>query len=207
MILRTQLEEPDPHSPAPGKGGSCYGNRRPACGDIRPDLLDLLQEQQEDGTIRNRVREGDKPALSSALVLTLLAVVLSLAACSKSEADIAGKHEVVPEVSPGALPALPQGIEGTTLTIANARFETEQLVLQVNQPAVLSVVNHDNRAYRLRIDQLVDGQPIAAATTTRVGFTTSKVGTYAGHLLEATNDTTLASLRVVVEAPSGATHR
>ena len=148
----------------------------------------------------------DEPPLSSVLVLTLLAVVLSLAACSKSGADIAGKPQAVPEVSPGALPALSQGIEGTTLTITDARFETEPLVLQVNQPAVLSVVNHDNRAYRLRIDQLVDGQPIAAATTTRVGFTTPKVGTYAGHLLEATNDTTLASLRVVVEAPSGAAH-
>jgi hypothetical protein len=148
-----------------------------------------------------------EPPLSSALVLTLLVVVLSLVACSNSEADIAGKPQAVPEVSPGALPALPQGIEGTTLTIANARFETEEVVLQVNQPAVLSVVNRDNRAYRLQIDQLVDGQLIGSAITTRVGFTTPKVGTYAGHLLEATNDTTLASLRVVVEAPSGATHR
>jgi hypothetical protein len=136
-----------------------------------------------------------KPPLSYALGLTLLAVVLSLVACSNSEADIARKPQVVPEVSPGALPALSQGIEGTTLTITDARFETEPLVLQVNQPAVLSVVNRDNRAYRLQIDQLVDG------------FTAPKVGTYAGHLLEATNDTTLASLRVVVEAPSGATHR
>ncbi len=147
-----------------------------------------------------------EPPLSYALGLTLLAVVLSLVACSNSEADIARKPQVVPEVSPGALPALSQGIEGTTLTITDARFETEPLVLQVNQPAVLSVVNRDNRAYRLQIDQLVDGQLIGSATTTRVGFTTPKVGTYAGHLLEATNDTTLASLRVVVEAPSGATH-
>jgi hypothetical protein len=113
-----------------------------------------------------------EPPLSYALGLTLLAVVLSLVACSNSEADIAGKHEVVSQVSPGALPALPQGIEGTTLTITDARFETEQLVLQVNQLTVLLVVNHGNRAYRLRIDQLVDGQPIAAATTTRSGFTT-----------------------------------
>jgi hypothetical protein len=138
------------------------------------------------------------------LILALLSVILTLAACSSSEQLIARERQPAPRVTPTALATVPEGIEGTTLTITDATFETEQLLLQEDEPTVLTVVNRDNRAYCLLIEQLVDGQPIDAATTTHVNFTTPEVGPYAGQLLEAISDTVLASLRVVVEAASGA---
>ncbi len=102
---------------------------------------------------------------------------------------MAREHEVVPRVTPRALATAPEGIEETTLTIADATFETEQILLQEDEPTVLTVVNRHNGVYGLGSEQLVDGEPIAAATTTRVSFTTPEVGAYAGHLLEATSDT------------------
>lgn len=75
------------------------------------------------------------------LILTLLAIILTLAACSSPEQQIAREHEVAPQVTPAALAAVPEGIEGTTLTITDATFETEQILLQEDEPTVLTVVN------------------------------------------------------------------
>lgn len=153
------------------------------------------------------IREADELAMrfgrrwAPALLGLLLAV--ALAGCGEEE-EVAEPREAVPNVTPTALAALPEGVEEATLEIRDAAFGVDEVILQEAEPTVLHVVNYDDRTYLLRIvEDLVTATPIPAATTTNVAFTTPKAAEYEGQLLDAESEDVLDTVDVVVQAPGG----
>lgn len=135
-------------------------------------------------------------------LLPLLGGALALVGCGKT-VETVSPRQAIPTVAPTAVAALPAGIKEATITVSGGTFDVDQVTLLRDQPTVLHVVNHDNRAYRFRIRGLVNATPIAAGTTTNVGFTTPKPAVDEGDLLPASGDAPLDTVRVVVQEASG----
>ncbi len=133
----------------------------------------------------------------------LAAVILAVLAYRDDNADVATEREDVPEITPTALAALPEGVEETSLTVEGGAFAVDELVLQEGEPTELHVVNSDAVPYRLRIGDLVTPTTIAADMVTEVKFTTPNANTFEGQLLAAEGDEVLDTLRVVIRSPGG----
>ncbi len=133
----------------------------------------------------------------------LAALILAVVALRGEDAELATGREDVPETTPTALGALPEGVEEATLTVEGGAFAVDELVLQEGEPTELHVVNGDAVPYRLRIGDLLTPTPIDANVVTDIKFTTPNANTYEGQLLPAEGDEVLDTLRVVIRAPGG----
>lgn len=88
--------------------------------------------------------------------------------------------------------------QDAALAVAGSSFGAEELVLRAGGATTLRVANGDDRAYRLRIGDLVAPTPIVAGGVTQIHFTTPTDAVYEGQLLHANEDRVLDALRVVV---------
>lgn len=79
----------------------------------------------------------------------------------------------------------------------------DEFVLHRGEPPQLDVVNRDDRAYQLAIDNLVTAQDIPAGETVTIGFTTPDPETYTGELRDADSGEIVADVSVVVDAAGG----
>lgn len=117
--------------------------------------------------------------------------------------SIATDREALPEAAPSSLDDLPDDIEEATLPIAGGAFEVDELILRVDEPTVLHVVNGDGRPYLLAIGDLLPASAIAADGITNVEFTTPNVRTLEGALLDVDGEAVLDTVRIVIQAPGG----
>jgi hypothetical protein len=138
---------------------------------------------------------------------TALALLLALAltACGDDdEVEVATERQEVPEVTPTALAALPEGVEQAALAIVDGGFDVEELVLQAQEPTVLEIVNHDEEGYVLQIGDLVTPTPIEPSAVTEVKFTTPKPAIYTARISPIGSSEVVDEIRVIVQE-AGAT--
>lgn len=126
-----------------------------------------------------------------------------LAGEGSDAAPTAALGETDPAPLPTAAANVPPESDVRAIAIVDGRFGVAELSLQQGEPTVLHVVNGDDRAYRLRIRDLVTVTPIAPRAATTVEFTTPVVARYEGELLAADTDTVLDTVPVVVLGPGG----
>lgn len=142
---------------------------------------------------------GPRTIIRTLLLLPL--VLVMLVGCG--EAKVATEQDAAPQIAPKASNKLPQGIEAATLEIHGGTLDASRLRIQQDEPTTLHIVNGDNTAYRLKIENLVMATAIPANATTDVSFTTPKAGTYTGQLLGENNDSVVSEFQVTVMAPGG----
>lgn len=134
--------------------------------------------------------------------LSLVAVmILLLVSTCGDDSEVAEERDVVPAVTPSALAALPEGVEVASIVIQDGEFQTSEIILQEDEPSVLSVDNQDDRAYRLQIGDLVTPTEIRANAVTEVKFTTPIPEEYEAELLAEEEDDVIATIPVVVISP------
>ncbi len=126
--------------------------------------------------------------------------LMLLVACGDEDEEVATDRLTAPEVTPGAIDELPQGIESASVEITDAEFGVDELLVQQGEPTVLDLINNDDEDYTFEIGDLVGDTPIPAGTTVEIEFTTPKAETYDGQLLAA-DGTVLSEMRVIVQAP------
>lgn len=134
-------------------------------------------------------------------IVTSVLLVFSVA-CMGNDTEVAETDQGV-TASPTALAELPADIEVANITIKDGMFSVAEVIVQQGTPSILDVVNQDDRAYRLKIDDLVAPTDIAADATTRVSFTTPKVDRYQAELLASDSDDVLAQITLNVIGPGG----
>ncbi len=133
------------------------------------------------------------------LAALTLSLVLMTSACIEDDTEVARDPVRIPDVNPTAIAALPGGIEVAQVSITDGSFSVEEVVLQQLEPTIIEVTNHDDRAYRLEIADLVSPAEIAPNTLTQVEFTTPDDGLFTGALLAADNDEVLDTVFVAVQ--------
>lgn len=157
-------------------------------------------------TVRRR-RSGQRgPWLNWMLLATALlaAVLLAVfAARDDGDAGVATEREDVPEITPTAVAALPEGVGEASLVVMDGAFGVDELILQEDEPTELHVVNSDAVPYRLRIADLVTPSPIAASAVTDIKFTTPTANVYEAQLLATEGQAVLDTLRVVIRSAGG----
>lgn len=130
--------------------------------------------------------------------------LLLFAGCGQTE--VADERITVPDVSLQALDDLPDGIEGAVVTIEGGAFSVEKLILQEDEPTVLTVVNQDDQAYRFQIvETLLKATEIPANASTDIAFTTPNANVYEGQLLGPERSEVIATMVVTVQSPTGTT--
>jgi hypothetical protein len=140
------------------------------------------------------------------IALVFVAVVVTLFAVdrwgSESE-DPAAPAVVNPDVTPNGDAVVPDGLELGRLTVKGGAFDSDELVLQVDQPTVLQMDNEDGTAYRFQIVGLVDPTAVAPSGETTIDFTDPNAGTFEGRLLPQSGENTLDTITVVIQNPDG----
>lgn len=99
------------------------------------------------------------------------------------------------------LPAVPTGSQVASVEIDGGAFAPGDVTLLAGQPVVLHVYNGDDRAYRVEIVDLADGEPVAANGTGVLEFTVPSPGMYVARLLPVDGTEVLDTLPVSVVAP------
>ena len=122
------------------------------------------------------------------LAALTLSLVLMTSACIEDDTEVARDPVRIPDVNPTA-----------QVSITDGSFSVEEVVLQQLEPTIIEVTNHDDRAYRLEIADLVSPAEIAPNTLTQVEFTTPDDGLFTGALLAADNDEVLDTVFVAVQ--------
>ncbi len=134
-----------------------------------------------------------------AIALLLIALVV-LTGCG-DESEVAEEREVVPNVTAVALDALPEGVEVVDLLIEDGELQTEEIVLQEDEPTVLRVSNGDDQRYALRIGDLLTATELPAGEVTTVELTTPLPQEYVGELLTEEDEEVVDAVPVLVIAP------
>ncbi|HEU0113681.1 MAG TPA: hypothetical protein VFQ80_03355 [Thermomicrobiales bacterium] len=89
-------------------------------------------------------------------------------------------------------------LAGAKLVVEGGKPSPTALTLAMTDATVLHVVNRDDVAYQLSIQNLVDRTTIAPKTTTILGFTSPESGRYDGYLRSADGANTLGQFTVDV---------
>jgi len=119
---------------------------------------------------------------------------------AEGDADAADGEGVDADRSTG-LPAVPTGSQVASVEIDGGAFAPGDVTLLAGQPVVLHVYNGDDRAYRVEIVDLADGEPVAANGTGVLEFTVPSPGMYVARLLPVDGTEVLDTLPVSVVAP------
>jgi hypothetical protein len=139
-----------------------------------------------------------------AIMALLGGILLMTAACSNdddSSAKVAREQDEPFTGSPTALAERDENTEEIELEIHDGKFGEDEIELQEEQASVITVTNHDNTEYKLEIEDLVAGSPIAAGTTTMVELTTSASGTFTATLRPVGGSESLDTMTVQVTSP------
>jgi hypothetical protein len=142
--------------------------------------------------------------LHLALVALIGGMLLLTAACSNNDdnaADVANDQDQPLTGSPTALAGRNEETQEVEVTIHNGSFGEDEIELQEQHASVINVVNHDDTAYMLEIEELVAGSPIAAGSTTRVELTSGTSGSYTATLMAQGSTDALDTMTVQVVAP------
>ena len=142
-------------------------------------------------------------ALVRSLAVAVCAVLL-FTACQDDEADeVADPVEGDVIGSPTAAAGLEEDIEEVAIEIEDGGLVQDEIELTQERPTVMTVTNHDDVAYVLRIDPLVTEMMIPAGDAVSIEFTTPTVDEYTGELLPESGGDPLDTMLVQVTDPAG----
>jgi hypothetical protein len=137
-------------------------------------------------------------------IAVILCAMLLVSACQDDDAD-----EVADQIdgdvigSPTAAPGLEEDIEEVAIEISDGELVQDEIELTQDRPTVLSVTNHDEEAYVLKIDPLVTETMIPAGDQVSIEFTTPTADEFTGELLAESGDDSLDTMSVQVTDPAG----
>jgi hypothetical protein len=142
-------------------------------------------------------------ALVRSLAVVFCAMLL-VTACQDDEADeVADSIEGDVIGSPTAAAGLEEDIEEVAIEIGDGDLVQDEIELTQERPTVMTVTNHDDVAYMLRIDPLVTDTAIPAGDAVSIEFTTPTVDEYTGELLPESGGDPLDTMSVQVTDPAG----
>jgi hypothetical protein len=142
-------------------------------------------------------------ALVRSLAVVFCAMLL-VTACQDDEADeVADSIEGDVIGSPTAAAGLEEDIEEVAIEIDDGNLVQDEIELTQERPTVMTVTNHDDVAYMLRIDPLVTDTAIPAGDAVSIEFTTPTVDEYTGELLPESGGDPLDTMSVQVTDPAG----
>jgi hypothetical protein len=142
-------------------------------------------------------------ALVRSLAVVFCAMLL-VTACQDDEADeVADSIEGDVIGSPTAAAGLEEDIEEVAIEIGDGDLVQDEIELTQERPTVMTVTNHDDVAYMLRIDPLVTDTVIPAGDAVSIEFTTPTVDEYTGELLPESGGDPLDTMSVQVTDPAG----
>jgi hypothetical protein len=142
-------------------------------------------------------------ALVRSLAVVFCAMLL-VTACQDDEADeVADSIEGDVIGSPTAAAGLEEDIEEVAIEIDGGDLVQDEIELTQERPTVMTVTNHDDVAYMLRIDPLVTDTAIPAGDAVSIEFTTPTVDEYTGELLPESGGDPLDTMSVQVTDPAG----
>jgi hypothetical protein len=142
-------------------------------------------------------------ALVRSLAVVFCAMLL-VTACQDDEADeVADSIEGDVIGSPTAAAGLEEDIEEVAIEIDDGDLVQDEIELTQERPTVMTVTNHDDVAYMLRIDPLVTDTAIPAGDAVSIEFTTPTVDEYTGELLPESGGDPLDTMSVQVTDPAG----
>jgi hypothetical protein len=142
-------------------------------------------------------------ALVRSLAVVFCAMLL-VTACQDDEADeVADSIEGDVIGSPTAAAGLEEDIEEVAIEIDGGDLVQDEIELTQERPTVMTVTNHDDVAYMLRIDPLVTDTVIPAGDAVSIEFTTPTIDEYTGELLPESGGDPLDTMSVQVTDPAG----
>lgn len=134
------------------------------------------------------------------LIAIVLAALLVLSACG-DESEVAEERDAVPSVTPVALDALPEGVEVVDVLIQDGEFQTDEIILQENEPTVLRISNQDDQRYALEIGDILTPAELEPNEVTTIEMTTPLPEEYVGELLTEDEEEVVDTIPVLVVAP------
>ena len=134
----------------------------------------------------------------------VVCVVLLVTASQDDDADeVADQIEGDVIGSPTAAAGLEEDIEAVSIEIEDGELAQDQIELTEERPTVLTVTNHDDESYMLRIDPLVTETLIPAGDELSIEFTTPATEEYTAELLHEAGGEPLDTMLVQVTNASG----
>lgn len=144
--------------------------------------------------------------LGRCLAIMCCAMLLLVACQDDDDDNVADQIEGDVIGSPTAAAGLEEDIEEVAVEVSDGAFVDEGIELTEERPTVLHVTNHDDVAYVLRIDPLVNASAIPASDEVSIEFTTPVENTYTGELLPEGGGDSLDTMRVEVANAAGDTN-
>ncbi len=200
-----RVETRSGHAAAMTAPPSSLAARRPRDGQVGEGIEQRIEVSNRGTSIGNGGRR-----MSRVIVLMTLPLLVLSGCGDEGDGDeeaVATELPAIPPTlrpSPDADQVLEQGIEGERLTVANGSFDVETLILQVQQPVVLTISNQDADAYRFGISSLLNPVTVTAGGTTMVEFTTPTEGEFEGRLYAAEGDEIVSTIQIQVQEPGDA---